>query len=122
MPSRVDVDDDEREALLLAVLDHYGWPTPGYGERSMRCPVHDDSHASASVNRAKGVMHCHACGFGGSGIDLVMAREGLDYPAALAFIEAQVGLTPAPMRPQQRRASRSGTRWVPPRLRGGARA
>lgn len=112
--------EDENEALLLAVLDYYDCQEPGYGERSMRCPVHDDSIASASVNRAKGVIHCHACGFGGTAIDLVMAREGLSYPDALTFIKEHVGVTPEPIRPQPRARTRGGrgTRWVPPRLRG----
>lgn len=30
-------------------------------ERPFRCPVHDDKHASASVNIAKGVWFCYAC-------------------------------------------------------------
>ena len=30
-------------------------------ERPCRCPVHDDSQASASVNVLKGVWYCHAC-------------------------------------------------------------
>lgn len=30
-------------------------------ERPFRCPVHDDSQASASVNVLKGVWYCHAC-------------------------------------------------------------
>ena len=30
-------------------------------ERPCRCPVHDDSQASASVNVIKGVWYCHAC-------------------------------------------------------------
>lgn len=31
-------------------------------ERSFRCPVHDDTHASASVNVNKGVWYCFSCG------------------------------------------------------------
>lgn len=31
-------------------------------ERPFCCPVHGDSHASASVNVAKGVWYCYACG------------------------------------------------------------
>lgn len=30
-------------------------------ERPFRCPVHDDTHASATVNVVKGVWFCHAC-------------------------------------------------------------
>lgn len=31
------------------------------GERPFRCPEHDDSHASASVNVNKGVWYCYVC-------------------------------------------------------------
>lgn len=34
-------------------------------ERSFRCDVHEDSNASASVNVAKGVWFCYACGASG---------------------------------------------------------
>lgn len=34
-------------------------------ERSFRCHVHDDRHASASVNIIKGLWTCYSCGAGG---------------------------------------------------------
>lgn len=41
--------------------------TRGLGrERSFLCPVHDDRHASASVNVAKGVWVCYTCAAHGS--------------------------------------------------------
>lgn len=38
-------------------------------ERSFRCPVHNDTHASASVNVIKGVWVCYACGANGAVTD-----------------------------------------------------
>lgn len=110
--------EEDREALLLAVFDFYDLPTPGYGERAARCPVHDDAHASASINRGRGLINCHACGFGGSAIDLVMVKEQLDYRGAREFIKNKIGVDTAdsPVRPT-RRSGRSNKRWVPPRLR-----
>lgn len=110
------MDDETREALLLTVLDHYGYPEPGWGERAMKCPVHDDAHASASVNRSKGLFNCHACGASGTGIDIVMGREQLDYPSAVQFVQqlgASVETTKSRTRPNRRR----DPRWKPPRLR-----
>lgn len=111
---------DDKEELLLAVFDYYGLPTPGSGERSQRCPVHDDTVASASINRSKGLIYCHACGFGGSAVDLVMVKEGLGYREAVDFIGHQIGVTTGavPTRTTRRSPSRrKGGRWVPPRLR-----
>ena len=48
-------------------------------EADVICPVHDDAHASASVNVDKRVWNCHACGAGGTLSDL--ARDlGVDPP------------------------------------------
>ena len=108
------------EAMLVAVFDHYDLPEPGWGERSTRCPVHDESNPSASVNRGKGLVHCHACGFGGTAANIVMARENVDYHAALALI-AGMGVAVTTSAPPPRRTQpRRGGRWVPPRLRSTA--
>lgn len=104
------------EAALLAVFDHYDLPEPGWGERPIRCPVHDDSVASASVNRAKGLWNCHACGKGGSAVQIVMEREHLEYRPALAFVEGLTGGSLKSM-PRTQHRSKTRTRWVPPRLR-----
>jgi len=78
----------DRSALLEAVYDYYDLPLPtGSGDRKAKCPVHEERRASASVNTEQGVFLCFACGAKGSGIDIVMAREGLDYGGATDFIE-----------------------------------
>lgn len=108
---------DWAEDALVAVMDKYGLPEPGYGERPMRCPVHDDQHASASVNRAKGVWFCHACGKGGDAVSLVEAMESVDYASARRVIEALVGVSTGQERPLQGVSRKRSTRWVPPSLR-----
>jgi putative DNA primase/helicase len=45
----------------------------GNGQRSARCPFHDDQQASLSFNVGKGVWKCHACGKQGGVRDF--ARE-----------------------------------------------
>jgi len=45
--------------------------TRGHGtERPFRCPVHDDRHASASVNVLKGLWYCYTCGAHGKANDV----------------------------------------------------
>lgn len=110
------MNEDQLEQALVAVLDHYGWPEPRYGEHPMKCPVHDDRVASASVNRTKGLWNCHACGKGGTAVTIVMEREGKEFPEAVSFVE---GLTGGSLRVERPRPTRKtgGKRWVPPRLR-----
>jgi len=109
--------DAEHEAILVAVLNHYQLRVPGYGERSVKCFVHDEDNPSCSVNRGKGLWHCHACGAGGGGAQIVMEREHVGYREAMRIIEGW-GIE-TPRNPLLGRGSnkRKGARWVPPRLR-----
>jgi DNA primase len=114
------MDSDQLEEVMVAVLNHYDLPVPGSGERNMRCPVHEERVASASMNVNKGLWHCHACGAGGTAVNIVMAREQLDYKQALAFITERVGKELKQTKRTARGRATSNGRWVPPRLRRGA--
>lgn len=110
------MNDAEHEALLLAVFKHYGLREPGYGERAIKCPVHDEDHPSCSVNRGKGLWHCHACGAGGGGVQIVMEREGCGFRDAMRLIE-KWGIDVS--RSEYRNVGRNkrGTRWQPRRAK-----
>jgi len=101
--------------FLEAVFSHYGLDLPTGGDKSIHCPVHDDSRKSASVNSDKGVWVCYACNGRGSGIQIVMARENLTYSDARKWAEKNIGKEAkhkaAP------RGRKSSSRWTPPRLR-----
>jgi|DEB0MinimDraft_10_1074344.scaffolds.fasta_scaffold01950_13 hypothetical protein len=109
------MNDEAMEQQLVAVFEHYNLPEPRYGEQPMLCPVHDDRTPSASVNRAKGLWHCHACGAGGGAIALVQAMEQGSYQDACSMVESLSGATTAPIRATPRRTG--GRRWIPPKLR-----
>lgn len=47
-----------------------------------RCPLHDDRHASLSVNVITGGFRCHACGLAGDLLRFHMLRTGLDFKEA----------------------------------------
>jgi DNA primase len=109
---------DDPEADLLAVFDKYNLPEPRHGEHPMKCPVHDDRVASASVNRGKGLWHCHACGAGGNAVSLVAALESVDYQEANRIVRGLVGGSTGQYGAMQGvRRKRSSGRWVPPSLR-----
>ena len=44
----------------------------GSGWQMVKCPFHDDTHASMGVNREHGGYKCHACGAGGDLIGFYM--------------------------------------------------
>jgi DNA primase len=90
------------QVLEYYAVDYNGSKT---GNQSFRCPVHEDSHASASLNLDEGVFHCHACGAGGSGYDLIMAKEGIDFASARQFAENIVGVSGERVRAGAQRAS-----------------
>lgn len=60
---------------LERLLEHYHAEVPlvAYGNAwvSMKCPWHDDSTASASVNLVEGRFACHACDVQGDVLDIV---------------------------------------------------
>lgn len=58
---------------------------------SARCPFHDDTHPSLTVNLATGAFRCHVpeCGAHGRGVmDFHMARYGLGFVATAKALGA----------------------------------
>lgn len=77
------VDDLKRSTSILNVLTRYGIEAEPKGRGYMaRCPFHDDSTPSLSVDPIKNVWHCFGCGTGGSVIDFVMKKDGLTFREA----------------------------------------
>jgi len=63
-------------------------PTGGRGWRKMKCPFHDDSHASAAINYDENRFKCFGCGAQGDVYDLIMYRQGGNYIEAIQFAES----------------------------------
>ena len=71
LPSTSDVEAYVAQNLYL---------TPGRGaERMARCPAHDDTTASFSINVEKAVGHCHSCGLEGT-LTAIAEEVGWDAP------------------------------------------
>lgn len=102
---------------IEAVLTHYGADrvpaARGDGWRAMRCPFHDDRHASASINREAFV--CHSCGVKGDGLAIIQQQENCAFPDALR-IAATIDSDYQPQ--QSTRSQRKAGRWNPPGRRG----
>lgn len=111
------MNQEEKEAALVAVFKHYGLPEPRHGEQRFKCPIHGDKSASASVNRGRGLWNCHGCGLGGDAITLIMEVDGLSQREAWQALEDIMGGSGWSATAKPKKASR---RWVPPALRGTA--
>ncbi|HWK55387.1 MAG TPA: DNA primase [Hyphomicrobiales bacterium] len=68
---------------------------------SARCPFHDERTPSFTVNPARQFYNCFGCGASGDAIKWVMARERLDFPAAVERLARTVGMEVP--RPQDQR-------------------
>lgn len=83
---------DIKEAVgVEEYLEYMGADVPPSGHgwsdwQALRCPFHDDSNDSASVNQDKGYFKCHACDAEGDIIDLVKLGEGLNTREAMEWI------------------------------------
>lgn len=68
---------------IAVILEHYGaHVTTRRGWFSMKCPFHNDSHASATVSLDDNAFACFACQMKGDGYGIIMKKEGV------GFIEA----------------------------------
>ena len=56
------------------------------------CPFHDEKTPSFYVSPQKQFYHCFGCGAHGTAIGFVMQFDGLEFPAAVEELAAQVGL------------------------------
>ena len=74
---------------IATVIEHYGGDLSHLrtGWQKIRCPFHDDAHASGSVNLARNAFKCHACDAQGDVVSLVMQQEGLSKHDAVEFIK-----------------------------------
>ena len=61
-------------------------------EYSGRCPFHDDSSPSFSVNPDKQVYHCFGCGASGGLISFIMEFERVDFISAVESLASLAGL------------------------------
>jgi DNA primase len=89
-------------------LNYIGAATPakGSGWRKMKCPFHDDSHASAAVNYDKNAFICHGCGIKGDTFSLIMDRERINYREAVQFAASVLTSGNTEVRQQDRTRAR----------------
>ena len=69
---------------IAPILEHYGAQVPTrHGWFSIKCPFHNDTHASASVSTDDNAFCCFACQIKGDGYAIIMTKEGVEFREAI---------------------------------------
>lgn len=78
---------------ISTVIEHYGGKElrDAYGWQKIKCPFHEDSHASATANAEMQAFNCFGCGIKGDVYKIIMEKEGVDFREAYAFAERITG-------------------------------
>ncbi len=86
------LEEFEKEAVkkgvdIIALFDSFGVELTRKGKGyTGRCPWHEDSTPSLSVDRDKGLYHCFGCGESGDVVSLVEKMKGVGFREALAYL------------------------------------
>jgi len=88
------IPDGELERLkqrisLAELCQSHGIELKRRGAKNLvgKCPFHDDSTPSLSIDPVKNVWHCFGCDKGGSVIDFVMLKESIPFAEAVARLQ-----------------------------------
>lgn len=101
---------------IVMVLEHYGAVVrKTTGQVNIKCPFHDDSHASASFNTRDNIFNCFACGMQGNSLQLIAKQERVDIREAKSFAEGIIGQSVS-----QIRSKYSSGRSLPSKSRNNA--
>ena len=77
---------------IVAVLKHYGANIlRASGQVNIKCPFHNDSHASASFNTRDNIFNCFACGMQGNSIQIIAKQERCNIREAKTIAEGITG-------------------------------
>ena len=73
---------------LLRLAESQGYELKREGnDYVMCCPFHEEKMASLKITPDKNLFHCFGCGAGGSVIDWVMKTQGIEFKAAVAYLQ-----------------------------------
>jgi DNA primase len=71
---------------ITTILEYYGARVPTRsGWAKLKCPFHDDSHASAAVNLKENIFKCHGCQYKGDAYAIIMQKEGVNFREAITL-------------------------------------
>ena len=70
---------DANSIPIAAIVAYYGGQVREGRSASVKCIMHNDSRASASMNTYDNLYYCHTCGKGGNAANLVCILENLEF-------------------------------------------
>ena len=77
---------------IVSVLEHYGATVRRTtGQVIVKCPFHNDTHASASFNTRENIFNCFACGMSGNSLQIIAKQEGVNIREAKSIAEGITG-------------------------------
>jgi DNA primase len=78
---------------IVAIIEYYGGNVGAErtGWYKTKCPFHEDTHASATINIEYQAFNCFGCGVKGDSYKIIMEQEGVDYREAYTLAERIVG-------------------------------
>jgi DNA primase len=65
------------------IVSFYGGEVREGRNVSVRCCIHNDTRRSAVIDTYGNLYFCHTCGKGGSGLDIIMEKEGIGFKDAV---------------------------------------
>jgi DNA primase len=70
---------DANDIPIAAIVRHYGGQVKEGRSASVKCLMHNDSRASASINTYDNLYFCFTCGKGGNAANIVCILENLEF-------------------------------------------
>ena len=90
---QLDFAEIKGRASFASILDRYGIEYPqSEGQVLIRCPFHDDTNPSCSVNFEKKLFNCFSCQEGGDILDFVAKMDHVSIPEAARIIAMHSGM------------------------------
>ena len=97
MATRSELDDLKARVDLVEIIRRSGVELKPMGRNWLgRCPFHEDKTASLSVNPQERLWNCFGCQAGGDALRFLQLKEKLEFPQALARLQEEVLVVPAP--------------------------
>src|SRR5512147_1794512 len=86
----IEKDEVKKRVDIVALFASFGVVLVQKGKGyTGRCPWHDDSTPSLSVDRIKGLYNCFGCGESGDAVTLVQKMKGLSFREAMDYLKKE---------------------------------
>jgi DNA primase len=74
---------DANDIPIASIVAYYGGQVKEGRSASVKCIMHNDSRASASMDTYNNLYHCFTCGKGGNAVNLVCILENMEFKDGL---------------------------------------